>query len=205
MGICFVGKKSGKRGFQEFIAEYIEEKEGVFVDIDTGDVVGTHKGVHQWTLGQRTKIKKNDLGYFVVSKNVDTQEIVVAGGIDHPGIFCDNFYTDSPHWIAAAPGSVRSGRNVDCQFRFQNMHPLTRCNIRHYMSSSPSGNYDYLDITKSGGLIVSVAEPIRAVTPGQFAAFYQGDVCHGSARITRPGPSLYTEDSGQVRGGLKMN
>ena len=38
MGICFVGKKkaAGRRGFQEFISEYIEDKPGEIVDIDTG-------------------------------------------------------------------------------------------------------------------------------------------------------------------------
>jgi len=197
MGICFIGKKSapGKRGFQEFIAEYVDEKEGVFVDIDTGEVVGTHKGVHQWTLGQRTGLRKKDLGYFIVSKNVDTQEILVASGIDHPGLFCENFYTDSTHWIAGAPEGVKSGRNIDCEFRFQNMHPLTQCNIRHYMSTSPSGNWE----NQSEGLLVSIAEPIRAVTPGQFSVFYQGDVCLGSARITRPGPSLYSLNTGKEK------
>ena len=95
MGICFVGKKSapGRRGFQEFIAQYVPDKEGEFVDIDTGEVVGTHKGVHQWTRGQRTRIKKNDQSYFVISKHSENQKIVVAGGIDHPALFCDSFYT----------------------------------------------------------------------------------------------------------------
>jgi len=203
MGICFVGKKSapGKRGFQEFIAEYVADKFGEFVDIDTGERVGTHKGIHQWTLGQRTRVKKNDQSYFVVSKNPENQEIVVAGGIDHPALFCDNFYTDSPHWIAGAPGGIRSGRNVDCEFRFQNMQPLSQCNIQCSMTSSPSGNWE--EISTEGGLVVCVAEPMRAVSPGQFSVFYQADVCLGSARITRPGPSLYSLHTGRHRIGVK--
>jgi len=188
MGICFVGKKlaPGRRGFQEFIADYVEPKEGNFVDVDTGRVVGSHQGVHQWTIGQRTRVMVDDKSYYVVSKDADSQVIRVAPGIDHTSLYTDTFFTETPHWIGPAPVLLRSS---ECEFRFQNVAPLTQCVIRHGMSTSPSGNYDYVDMR--GGLIVSVAEPLRAVTPGQFSVFYQGDTCLGCARIARPGPSLY--------------
>jgi len=191
MGICFVGKKSapGKRGFQEFISEYVPENPGNFVDIDTGEVLGQHSGLHHWTLGQKTKIARDFHKYFVVSKNISTNEILVADDGKHPALYTENFFTSSPHWIAGAPDQLRSpssDRSFEAEFRFQNMAPLTQCVMSFNMSSTY--NWECMD---QSSLIVSTAEPMRAVTPGQFAAFYLGDQCLGSARIVRPGPSLY--------------
>ena len=46
-------------------------------------------------------------------------------------------------------------------------------------------------------MIVSLSQPMRALTAGQYAVFYHGDECVGSARILRTGPSLFTLDYGQ--------
>nr|ALS04309.1 mitochondrial tRNA-specific 2-thiouridylase 1 [Acartia pacifica] len=199
MGICFVGKKKspGRRGFQEFIAEYIDPKLGNFIDIDTGAVVGTHNGVHQWTIGQRTKLKLKDQAYFVVSKDATRNVIQVASDPNHPALYSDSFFTLSPHWISGAPDellSFSSQKTLACEFRCQNMAPLTSCHVSYNMSST--SNWEYMDRDR---LIVSVAEPLRSITPGQFSVFYKGDVCLGSARIDRPGPSLYTLNIGNCR------
>jgi len=191
MGICFVGKKSapGKRGFQEFISEYVPENPGNFVNIDTGEVLGIHAGLHHWTLGQKTKLKIDGKKYVVVEKDLKSNEIKVADDTKHPSLYTENFFTSTPHWIAGAPDQLRSpssDRSMEAEFRFQNMSPLTQCVMSFNMSST--SNWEYLD---QSSLVVSTAEPMRAVTPGQFAAFYLGDQCLGSARIVRPGPSLY--------------
>lgn len=192
MGICFVGKKSapGKRGFQEFISEYIDENPGNFIDIDTREILGKHSGMHHWTIGQSAKLNLNQNKYVVVSKNVKSNEIYVADDPKHPALYSENFFTSSPHWIAGPPDQLRfsgSDRTLEAEFRFQNMAPLTQCVMSFNMSST--SNWEFMD---QNSLIVSTAEPMRAVTPGQFAAFYKGDQCLGSARIVRPGPSLYT-------------
>jgi len=191
MGICFVGKKSapGKRGFQEFISEYVPENPGNFVNIDTGEVLGRHAGLHHWTLGQKTKLNIDEKKYVVVDKDLKSNEIKVADDTKHPSLYTENFFTSTPHWIAGAPDQLRSpssDRSMEAEFRFQNMSPLTQCVMSFNMSST--SNWEYLD---QSSLVVSTAEPMRAVTPGQFAAFYLGDQCLGSARIVRPGPSLY--------------
>lgn len=199
MGICFVGKKqaSGRRGFQDFISEYIAAKPGVMIDIDTGDVVGQHKGVHQWTVGQKTKITLDDRPFYVVSKDAKTNVIQVAGDQYHPSLYSDSFFTTSSHWISGAPdqlASSASDKTLSCSFRFQNTAVLTNCLLSYNMSST--SNWEFMDRNR---LIVSVAEPLKAIVPGQFSVFYQGDVCLGSSRIERPGPSLYTLNIGNCR------
>lgn len=67
------------------------------------------------------------------------------------------------------------------------MAPLTQCVMMHNMSTT--SNWESIN---QSSLRVSTAEPMRAVTPGQYVAFYSGEECLGSARILRPGPSLYT-------------
>ena len=112
MGICFVGKKRapGNRGFQEFIADYIPARPGNFVDIDTGQVVGEHQGVHQWTIGQRARIKRTQDPYVVVAKDAAANVIHVAADMDHPALFAENFVTAEPHWISGAPEELSSRR-----------------------------------------------------------------------------------------------
>ena len=110
MGICFVGKKvaPGGRGFQEFISQYVDDREGRFLDTDTGLEVGRHTGVHQWTIGQRCKINRDDEAYFVSSKDAKTNDIMVVRDSHHPALYTETFYTGPPHWIAAPPDGLRS-------------------------------------------------------------------------------------------------
>ena len=207
MGICFVGKKNapGGRGFQEFISEYLEDNPGNIVDIDTGNVVGQHRGLHQWTIGQKSRTNIDSNKYVVVSKNVETNELVVAGDSKHPALYCEFFLTSAPHWIARGPPQLKSATNryLEAEFRFQNMAPLTQCVVMHGMATT--SNWESID---QGSLRVATAEPMRAVTPGQFCALYLGDECLGSARITRPGPSLYTLNvkncRSEIQGRLKL-
>eukprot|EP00088_Acartia_fossae_P020950 TRINITY_DN22440_c0_g1_i1.p1 TRINITY_DN22440_c0_g1~~TRINITY_DN22440_c0_g1_i1.p1 ORF type:complete len:420 (-),score=21.37 TRINITY_DN22440_c0_g1_i1:68-1327(-) len=199
MGICFVGKKksTGGRGFQEFISEYIDDKDGNFVDIDTQEIIGSHKGLHHWTVGQRTRLKRDADPYFVVSKDVAKNEITVGSEMDHPALFADSFFTLEPHWISGDPEELTSrasDKTLACEFRFQNVAPLTKCVMSYNMAYT--GNWEFMN---RGSLIISLSEPLRAITPGQFSVFYKGDVCLGSARIDRSGPSLYTLNTNNCR------
>jgi len=203
MGICFVGKKKGAggRGFQDFIGEYIDPKPGVFVDLDTAETVGSHNGVHQWTIGQRLRIKRGTQPYYVVHKDSERNVIQVVSEQDHPALYADCFFTKSPHWISGPPEALTSraaDKTLNCEFRFQNVAPLTKCVMSYNMSST--SNWEF---TTRESLVISVPEPVKAITPGQFSAFYKGDVCLGSARIERPGPSLYTLNVGNCRTNIR--
>ncbi|KAG4073295.1 hypothetical protein HA402_008641 [Bradysia odoriphaga] len=168
-GICFVGK----RNFNEFIREYIEDRPGNFIDFDTGQILGCHKGLHYWTVGQRTRLAGSPKPIFVQSKDTSDNSIIVTAGSDHLALFTDILYTSTPYWIVGNPldnGMLR------CQFRFQHGDELVDCVVVQ------SG---------SNGLLVKLDQALRALTPGQYAVFYKDGECLGSSRITNPGPSLY--------------
>ncbi|PVD24838.1 hypothetical protein C0Q70_15324 [Pomacea canaliculata] len=172
MGICFIGS----RRFHKFIEEYVEPRPGNFIDIDTQKIVGTHKGVHYWTLGQRALIPGQKDAYFIVNKDASTRDILVAQGTDHPALFVQMFVTESPYWIHGPPPHLMQGQSVQVDFRFQHKHPLLPCTV-----CKSEGN----------GLEVTLPSPLRSITPGQYAVFYQGDECLGSSRIIWTGPSLH--------------
>ncbi|KAL3852801.1 hypothetical protein ACJMK2_016416 [Sinanodonta woodiana] len=172
MGICFIGS----REYHKFIEEYVEPKPGRFIHLETGEVIGTHKGIHYWTLGQRAHIGGKSGALFVADKNTETQDITVVYGTDHPALFSQTMFTEPAHWINQPPQELLHDQKCDMDFRFQHIQKLIKCSV-----------------TSSGSncLTVTLQYPLRAITGGQYAVFYKGDVCLGSAKILRPGPSLY--------------
>lgn len=171
IGICFIGDRT----FQSFISEYIDAKQGNFVDFDTGKVMGTHDGIHTWTLGQRCKISGTPKPYFVYRKDLTTSTIYVAAGTDHPFLWSDIFYTSEAFWISQSP-LFQSKNYFKCQFRFQHTKPLTNCLL---YKSNDAGDK----------LLIMLDKPLRSITPGQYAVFYKDSQCLGSSRITSAGPS----------------
>ncbi|XP_063700876.1 mitochondrial tRNA-specific 2-thiouridylase 1 [Culicoides brevitarsis] len=164
VGVCFVGR----RNFQDFIAEYIDDQPGNFVDFDTGVTVGTHRGIHHWTLGQGCNLGGFKKPYFVHSKDKLTNRIYVVAGTDHKTLKADTIFTSEAIWINKPEFR---GNIFKCKFRFQHTKPLTNCII-----------YQLSD----GKLFVKLEKALRAITPGQYAVFYTDDECLGSARIRRP-------------------
>lgn len=168
-GICFIGR----RNFQNFIKDYIEPTPGNFVCVESGSIVGQHDGIHCWTIGQRCHIPGMHSAYFVAEKNVETQEILVAPGSDHPALYHLTLLTEAPHWITSIPPKVNDIRGFECDFRFQHLHILIRC---------------LLFQGQTGMLEIYLEKPLKALTPGQYAVFYKGEECLGSARILGHGP-----------------
>lgn len=100
-----------------------------------------------------------------------------VSGTDHPALFNQTVFTEECHWINKPPRKLLTEQMYDCQFKYQHLWSDINCTL-----------------TLSGGnsLIVSLEKPLRAICSGQYAVLYDGDVCLGSAKIRRTGPSLYT-------------
>ncbi|XP_017781900.1 PREDICTED: mitochondrial tRNA-specific 2-thiouridylase 1 [Nicrophorus vespilloides] len=172
MGICFIGE----RNFQGFISEYISDKVGNFVDIESGKIVGQHTGIHKWTIGQRSKLGGFANPYYVAKKEVDTNTIYVASGSKNSAFHSSLFFTSKPHWINKQPKELLDGNIFECQFKFQHTHDLINCEL----------------CETSKGLVVWLSSQKRALTAGQYAVFYKNDECLGGARMMHIGPSNFS-------------
>ncbi|KAG7454403.1 hypothetical protein MATL_G00259390 [Megalops atlanticus] len=181
MGICFIGE----RNFEDFILEYLEPQPGNFVSIEDGKIMGQHKGWFTFTLGQRARIGGLRDAWFVVDKDITTGDVFVAPTTNHPALFRDTIRTDRFHWIAEEPPAelVRSSM-MECHFRFLHQMPLTPCTVT---------------LNADGSVWITMIQPVRALTPGQFAVLYKGDECLGSGKIVRLGPTEYTLQLGRDR------
>ena len=77
-GICFLGKIN----YNDFIRRYLGEKEGKIIELETGKILGKHKGFWFHTIGQRKGLGLGGGPWFVVKKDVNENVLYVSQGYD---------------------------------------------------------------------------------------------------------------------------
>ena len=170
-GICFIGE----RPFREFLNRYIANAPGPIKD-ERGRTLGTHVGLSFYTLGQRqglgiggVKDKGAQRGsgehapWFVARKDLTHNTLYVVQGHDHPWLLSEQLSADDLSWCAPTPPTP--GRYA--------------AKTRYRQSDAPC-NLRYND---KGELALAFDEPQWAVTPGQSAVLYDGEVCLGGGVI----------------------
>ena len=184
-GICFLGKIN----YNDFIRRFMGEQEGKIIDIETGKVVGKHKGFWFHTIGQRKGLGLSGGPWFVVKKNVKKNIIFVANGWDtqlqygHDFRLADfHFITEpirlpsplpsSPKGEGTRPGTPPLGGDrggLPIQFKVRH--------VDHFMPGT-------ISLDDEGYHIHSDA-PIQGIAPGQFGCIYDADatICYGSGEI----------------------
>lgn len=183
-GICFIGE----RPFREFLSRYLPTQPGPMVD-ERGVKVGEHIGLSFYTLGQRKGIgiggrKDNADGtpWFVAEKDLATNTLVVVRGHDHPLLLSHRLVGRDVHWIGDAP-EVGRHYGVKCRYRQADAVGWLLPEDGH----APAGTADQGGHGGAGTICVAFAQPQWAVTPGQSAVFYDGDVCLGGCLIASAG------------------
>ena len=161
-GVCFIGE----RDFKAFLKNYIPAQGGDMVD-ESGKVVGRHDGLMYYTLGQRRGLGigggGNGQRWFVVEKDVRNNRLIVSQGEDMEKLYTPFADASEATWISGeAPG-----KEMDCMVRLRHRQPLQKVRI-------------FVD---GGKVHMEFAQKQRAVTPGQSAVFYDGEVCLGGAII----------------------
>lgn len=175
MGICFVGK----RRFGSFISQYLPSvpPPGNFIDVDTRKIVGQHAGSLLYTVGQGAKISGAPQKWFVVGKDTN-HNVLVCAGTHHPALYSDEMVIHELVWIGGdLPQPLQNGGRLRLHCRIRHLQPLIPCEMTIVEGSS--------------SFLVRMDCPARAITPGQMAVFYVGDVCLGGGAIAERGGSYH--------------
>lgn len=159
-GICFIGE----RNFNEFLSHYLPAKQGNIVDVD-GNIMGKHNGLMYHTIGQRRGlgIGGDGAAWFVCGKNLEKNELIVCQGEDNPLLYSNKLYASQ-----FETSLNHLDRNeFDCTAKFR------------YRQKDIKSHVKFIDDTH----VEVTYDDTKAVTPGQAAVFYDGEVCIGSAII----------------------
>ena len=163
-GVCFIGE----RNFKKFLSEYLPAQPGDMVSPD-GEVVGRHDGLMYYTLGQRRGLGIGGRGdgrsWFVIGKDLKKNRLLVAQGEDHPMLYSDVCTSEDVTWVGEPP--LREGETLRCGVKYRYRQPEQDAEVT----------------LRNGELVIRSMEPQRAVTPGQSAVLYSGDVCLGGGII----------------------
>ena len=184
-GICFIGE----RPFRDFLNRYLPTRPGPMKTPD-GQVVGEHIGLAFYTLGQRKGIglggsrEGSGAPWFAAAKQMSDNTLVVVQGHDHPALLSDTLVAENISWVAgAAPSEDRAYgaktryRQADAPCRFNRVAAEVRDGDGDGDGNS-DGNAD-----GDARFMLRFATPQWAVTPGQSAVLYDGDICLGGGII----------------------
>jgi len=163
-GICFIGE----RPFADFLARYIPESHGA-IETPGGVVVGEHRGLAFYTLGQRGGLgvggQRGGDGspWYVAAKDPARNVLVAVQGTERSALSRPGLRTGAMNWLAHPPGlPFRAGVQV-----------------RHRQADQPAT----VSAAPGVGLEVRYDEPQWALAPGQVAALYHERRCLGGGVI----------------------
>jgi tRNA-specific 2-thiouridylase len=173
-GICFVGKV----GIKEFLLHELgPQPHGAIVD-EQGNVIGEHDGALFYTIGQRHGLDVGGgLPYYVVGKDMAKNEVYVTRQLDDDRLWLHELRLSSAHWIGGAP-DTHSDTAMDGIWGSPDRPLQVRTRYR-----APLVAVKRLEKINDAEWLLELAEPVRAVTPGQSAVFYGGDCCLGGAIV----------------------
>lgn len=202
-GLCFVGKVR----LPEFLQQQLAPKSGEIVEIPAGapvyqqrvpawstagspvslpslqaitapfqyipsdgEVVGQHHGAHYFTIGQRKGLQVGGKAepLYVIGIDTDTNTVYVGMGEDHPGLNRPGLFIpeEQLHWVRP-DRALGLGQTADYLVRIRYRQPLQAATLYR----------------EPGGLYIIFEQLQKGITPGQFAAWYDGEELIGSGVI----------------------
>jgi len=164
-GICFIGE----RKFRDFLGRYLPAQPGPIKSVD-GQLMGQHQGLMYHTLGQRKGLGiggQKDGGeepWYTVDKDVENNVLIVAQGHEHPRLMSVGLIAQQLDWVDRKTLSEPLRCVVKTRYRQEDIP----CLITPLDDQRIEVRFD---------------APVAAVTPGQSAVFYLGEICLGGGVI----------------------
>ncbi|WJJ95120.1 hypothetical protein N7E01_01080 [Neopusillimonas aromaticivorans] len=164
----------GERPFREFLNRYLPTQPGPIMTPD-GKKVGKHHGLAFYTLGQRKGLGIGGVkghqdadgtaqAWYTARKDLEKNVLYVVQGHDHPGYCSTGLPLRMPAGLPAGPRL----RGVWCKTRYRQSDAGCR-----------------LESVENGRFTLAFEQPQWAVTPGQSAVLYDGDICLGAALLRK--------------------
>ena len=168
-GICFLGKIN----YNDFLEQHLGTVPGDIVEIETGKILGQHRGYWFHTIGQRKGLRLGGGPWFVIDKDVNQNILYVSRGYDTPLQYSRRITLSSMHLISGSPwGESLPDEGIEITFKNRHMPSFLRGTLRQ--SATNPEHY-----------IIDSREQIQGVAPGQFVTLYDKDshLCYGSGII----------------------
>jgi len=156
--ICFV-----KGSYEEFLLKFLKPKEGPF-KLKSGEVVGRHKGLFFYTVGQRRGLGISYKHPLFVLELRPEENAVIVGKKEE--LQTDAFFVKEPNW----------------QVLPEELHTKLQAQVRYRAEPKEISSLEYF---KNGIYRVKLAAKVNAPAPGQVCAFYSGDLLLGGGEITK--------------------
>jgi tRNA-uridine 2-sulfurtransferase len=171
--ICFVPGND----YKAFLRSHLGENEfhpGGIYDL-SGNFLGPHNGIEMFTVGQRRGLPGGSAEpRYVVDIDAETNRVIVGGAQD---VVSDEFEIDRVNWHPVAgvddpglPSKPAAATEIEATVKIRYSHPGTAATVR---------------VLEGGRAQVQLHSPQKAVTPGQAAVIYDGDVVLGGGWICR--------------------
>jgi len=156
--LCFLGK----RDYRDFLRENAPQsvRPGEIIDIQ-GKVLGKHNGLAFYTIGQRKGLPPAAQALYVYQKDVEYNRLVVGTEAE---LGADRMQVREINWIAGKPPANHFEAEVKIRFK---------------AVPAPA----QIEVQPEGSAMVHFAKPLRDITPGQLAVFYQGEKVLGGGWI----------------------
>ena len=155
--VCFINTS-----FKDFISKNTKTAPGEVIDVKTNKVIGKHKGLENYTIGQRKglNIGGTEDKMFVVGKDVKKNILYIAFGTDNDYLISTSCLVNNINYLGD--------------------EKVTKCTAKfRYRQKDIPVELEWLDKE----VLVKYPQGDRAVTPGQSCVFYNGDECLGGGII----------------------
>jgi len=158
-GICFLGKFK----FRDFVKHHLGQRQGDLIEYETGAIIGKHEGFWFYTIGQRQGLRLAGGPWYVVAKDSQRNAVFISRTYYEADKQRKQVLVEQCHWL--------NGQVPDVN--------LLAVKLRH----GPHIHHAQVIFNENKSCHLLLKENDQGLAAGQFAVFYQDNICLGSGII----------------------